>query len=378
MKNTLYIFLLLLAGFSSCQTDELPEDDRNDRQIYLSASFEPSAESRAPYEWTEPSLEHPLQVAVWASTTSKNYKNNGKNGEVTSDNPNGDVALHSWANFQNPKHQLLKDAIYPNAADKLVYFVAMHPKDGWIAKDASGTADDTKASNTFTGKEDVMFAPEISGKYGLVDNVKVDPVLHFYHLLTYLRFEMVAESEAVRDAWGPVENITIKSKSGVTIDLSQAVSIKADISDRVTFTGPEIDMDLYQTSSDTDFPGASTPYTLKAPPPGEETNWANYSEEVAYVLCESVSATKEIEDVGTGNKVQTAEYELTLTTQNRTDVKVKLDLMANETELFEGNTMGKEFTIVLKFKLGNTIAVKAMMTDWQTGGVGSGDLTENM
>lgn len=373
MKNTLYIFLLLLAGFSSCQTDELPEDDRNDRQIYLSASFEPSAESRAPYEWTEPSLEHPLQVAVWASTTSKWYQHiDGKNGK------DGTVALHSWANFQNPKHQLLKDAIYPNTENTLVYFVAMHPRDGWAAKDASGTADATKASNTFTGKEDVMFAPEISGKYGLVDNVKVDPVLHFYHLLTYLRFEMVAESEAVRDAWGPVKNITIKSKSGVTIDLSQAVSNKDDIPGRVTFTGAETDMKLYQTGSDTDFPGASTPYTLKAPPPGEETNWADYSEEVAYVLCESVSATKEVEDVGTGNKVQTAEYELTLTTQNRTDVKVKLDLMANETELFEGNTMGKEFTIVLKFKLGNTIAVKAMMTDWQTGGVGSGDLTENM
>lgn len=364
MKNTIYIFLLLLAGFSSCQTDELSEDDRNDRQIYLSASFEPSAESRAPYEWTEPSLEHPLQVAVWASTTSKQYQHiDGKNGK------DGTVALHSWANFQNPNHQLLKDAIYPNAADKLVYFVAMHPKDGWIAKDASGTADDTKASNTFTGKEDVMFAPEISGKYGLVNNVKVDPILHFYHLLTYLRFEMVAESEAVRDAWGPVKKITIKSKLGVTIDLSQAVSSKDSIPGRVTFTGLETDMNLYQTGRDTDFPGASTPYTLKAPPPGKEDDWADYSEEVAYVLCESVSATKEIED---------AEYELTLTTQNRTDVKVKLDLMANETDLFEGNTMGKEFTIVLKFKLGNTIAVKAMMTDWQTGGVGSGDLTENM
>lgn len=363
MKNTIYIFLLLLAGFSSCQTDELPEDDRNDRQIYLSASFEPSAESRAPYEWTEPSLEHPLQVAVWASTTSKQYQHiDGKNGK------DGTVALHSWANFQNPNHQLLKDAIYPNAADKLVYFVAMHPRNGWAAIDASGTPDDTKASNTFTGKEDVMFAPEISGKYGLVNNVKVDPILHFYHLLTYLRFEMVAESEAVRDAWGPVKNITIKSKSGVTIDLSQAVSRKADIPGRVTFTGAETDMKLYQTGSDTYFPGG-TPYTLKAPKPGKEDDWADYSEEVAYVLCESVSATKEIED---------AEYELTLTTKNRTDVKVKLDLMANETELFEGNTMGKEFTIVLKFKLGNTIAVKAMMTDWQTGGVGSGDLTENM
>ena len=41
---------------------------------------------------------------------------------------------------------------------------------------------------------------------------------------------------------------------------------------------------------------------------------------------------------------------------------------------FTGSTMSRQFIINLTFKMGNTIAVSAQVTDWTIGGLGSGSL----
>ena len=38
--------------------------------------------------------------------------------------------------------------------------------------------------------------------------------------------------------------------------------------------------------------------------------------------------------------------------------------------------MGKKFTVQLNFKLGNTVAVSADMTEWVSGGIINKDVTE--
>ena len=51
--------------------------------------------------------------------------------------------------------------------------------------------------------------------------------------------------------------------------------------------------------------------------------------------------------------------------------------MKNANTPFEGSTMGRQFTILLKFKMGNNISATATVDDWQIGGLGIGDINEN-
>ena len=219
---------LLASSLTACQQDLLnvEQTDEDASRIYLSAGIDNSESTRAPYYPTNgngavlnaPTLEHPLNVSVWASTEEGVYPNSGYNGS------NGTVAIHTDAHFQSADPQLLGEAIYPKAQGqdgtaKTVYFVGLHPfSDSWT------TTNDKDAQFTFNGMEDVMFAPQISGTYGTA--FEQSPQFQFYHLLTWLRIEMVADMdedsviirEKVSDAWGKIESLTITSKNMVTID----------------------------------------------------------------------------------------------------------------------------------------------------------------
>ncbi|MBR3757265.1 MAG: hypothetical protein IKK62_02385 [Bacteroidaceae bacterium] len=345
----------------SCKDDKVDADVFADRCIYLRATVESAeATTRLPFPVDyQPNRERPLDVAIWASTTQNKFTHtDGANGK------NGTVALHTSAHFTNSKEQLLDDAVYPkasNAAENAVYFIGLHPKTGWSTTDG---AQATHAS-AIDGKTDVMFAPQISGRYGGNTTGDKWPTFEFHHLLTWLRIQMVAENEEVRDAWGKVTDLTIKSLRGVNIDLSEEYNSATC----VTFTGEETDLSFYQTETDEVFP-SSEGYELKAPYDAD-AKWEDYIEEVAYVLCAPVDATEK--DTETGNK--TTEYTLHVETEKR-NVNVNVDLMESAGKHFTGPTMNKQFTLLLKFKMGDNISIMALPTDWQTGGISSGELEE--
>lgn len=344
----------------SCKDDKVDTDVFADRRIYLRATVENAeATTRLPFPvGYQPNRERPLDAAIWASTTSQKFENknlNGKTGTST------EVALHTTAKFTNSKEQLLSDAVYPNTTNTSVYFVGMHPQTGW------STTDGTQATHTsaIDGKTDVMFAPQISGTYGgNTDNITW-PTFHFHHLLTWLRIQMVAESEEVSKAWGKVTGLTIRSKKEISIDLSKG---EANIANAATFSG-DIDLNFYRTDADVTFPGTDG-YLLKGP--YGSTDYKPYIEEVAYVLCAPVEATEK--DTETENK--TTEYTLTVTTERRT-VTVDVDLMDGDGSYFDKSTRNHQFILLLKFKMGDNISVIAQPVDWKTGGLGSGELKEN-
>ena len=78
--------------------------------------------------------------------------------------------------------------------------------------------------------------------------------------------------------------------------------------------------------------------------------------------------------------VKTNEYVITIDTENREDVQIHVDLKTGDGDgnSFVGSTMGKQFTVLLNFKIGNVIAVQTGLTgidDWDhEGGLGSADL----
>lgn len=363
MKKTMRYMMLCAvcaALLPSCE-EEMTADADTDRRIYLRATVEgATTTTRAPYILTTPNRDNPLEVAVWASTTQSLFANrddaNGKNGEV---------AIHTSANFTNGSEQLLDEAVYPKTTGgttRKVYFVGLHPKTGWET-----TTGDTTAvhSTAIDGKTDVMFAPQISGEYSGNTSGDKWPTFEFHHLLTWLRIQMVAESEEVRTAWGPVTDLTIKSKTKVSVNLKGTTAL----ANAATFLGDETDLHFYHKDTDDEFPKGGY-YKLNAP--YGNGNIYDEVDEVAYVLCAPVEATAT--DPETGNA--TMEYTLTVTTEKRT-VTVDVDLMNGADTHFSGSTRNHQFVLLLKFKMGDNISVIAHPVDWQTGGLGSGELEEN-
>lgn len=378
-KHFLYITLggLLISGITACQQDVLttgPSDEEAGR-IYLSAGFGDAATTRTPYYptdgdgtvLTEPTMDHPLNVSVWASTDKNVFKNDEKDGK------DGTVAIHTNAHFQSGDPQLLGKAIYPKSQEgdaKNVYFIGLHP----LSNDANSwaaTNEDKSAQYTFSGKEDVMFAPQISGTYGTDYNQS--PTFHFYHLLTWLRIVMVADKEegdvikreAVRDAWGKIRSISlINTQNEVTInDLGSTT--EENYLTYVKFTPNESNrtMNLYSVGTDDVFPTA------------ENNKIPTSQTEVAYVMSAPVQGVAQDEE---GNTVP--EYTLHIVTENR-EMDIPLDLKGDDGNPFAESTMGRVFTIVLNFKMGDVISISTEIVvggdaDWSTHGTGDGDLKE--
>ena len=312
MRKTLYILLSTLFLFTACQEGNEPNwGDEEDRGIYLAAALSGVAGTRTPYELTIPTPDVPLHSAVWASTTEKKYIDDQKFGNAA---PDYTVAVHSEATFRGGEKQLLRHAIYPYN-QKPVYFIGLYP----YTVNWETNTDGTTASCTFNGKDDVMFAPEVSGTYVSADEVEQRVVkLHYYHLLTWLRIEIVADSETIRNAWGKLKSISIKSRNQVSINL--AVTTKPE--DNVSFSGATDNLlTFYKTGTDElfSYTGEDEGFTIPAPPPAnadEKIDKMDYVEEVAYVLCEPVTATAS-EEVD-GETKSTTEYTLTVQTTERT------------------------------------------------------------
>lgn len=335
--NILTPVLLLAVLFSACS--KMPEKGHDEKSlIYLSAG---TGAVKSPYTNETPSENSPLNALVCVSTDDFRFPSDGKDG--TED---GTIGKHIQAQFQSGTSQLINGAYYNRSFTKDVFFTAFHPQSGWTF------TDNTSASLTFNGSQDVMFAPQVSGKYG-----NDTPTLEFHHLLTWLKLEISAESDAVATAWGPLKSITIESSENISIDLSKTFS-----ANDVKFSSETVAMNFHKTGSDDVFPDIEDGYTMTTD-----------VKEVGYVLCEPVQAI--VNDPYASGIVRVPEYKITIVSQYR-NVTVDVDLKDGAESYFGSNTMGQQFTLNLMFKMGNTIAVSTGITDWQTGGIGIGKIEE--
>ena len=337
MKNIIISSLLMAGLLCSCEKPHTEGPDDN-RRIYLTAN---TVETKAPFDGTVPSESQQLDALVCVSTTPYSYPSNGEDGTT-----DGTIGKHLQVQFSSGTRQLINGAYYNQSKpDQAVYFSAMHPQAGW------SFTDNTMAHFSFDGSDDVMFAPQVTGKYGNQN----PPTLHFQHLLTWIRLEIKADSEAVATAWGPLKSITVGSKNSISIDLSKEFNKNG-----VEF-GNDISMPFYKTSSPEEiFPDEQTGYTMTLA-----------SQEVAYVLCAPVIAS----DQDSFDGARIPEYFIHIESENR-EVDIEVDLMHAAGSYFNDSTMGRQFTLSLTFKMGNTIATSTSITDWETGGIGFGEIEE--
>lgn len=346
MRKITVILLCAALGLTACRK-QMDDGMHEDLHVYISASVEEAAKTRTPYvpssdpdtDPDSPTDAHPLHAAIWASTDPVKFPDEGNPGDPGA--ADYKVAYHTSANFRNGSNQLLEGIIYSKGA-QWIYFIGMVPKDGWTVTDGG-----LGASYTFGGSQDVMYADKVHGYYS--SGASVNPTLTFHHLLTWLRLEIKAESEEVANTWGRIKDMKIRCNDIVKIDLSQPYN--AQWNKTVSFAGSTANpmLPLYRTGTDDPFPG-ETPYVIP---------YKN-SEEVAYVICESVDAS-----------AQSADYIIEIETDHRT-ASVPVNLKSTAGVDFSQNTMGKQFTLQLTFRPGNNISVGCGVTDWVTGGVSSG------
>ena len=338
-----FCLLGILASCSKAQDDSIDSDSL----IYLEAG---TVQTKTPFAGRVPSESSPLATLVCV-TTEKDadggylFPSDGKDGIV-----DGTIGKHLQAEFQSGSAQLINGAYYnKNYPEKEVYFAALHPQTGWAI------SDNVTATLTFDGSDDVMFAPVVTGKY----KNSTFPKLQFNHLLTWLKVEIVAESEEVANAWGPLQTMTISGLGTVSFNINTDTFLPGN----VQFIGNTTEIPFHKTGNSGEvFPDATDGYAMTTTP-----------KEVAYVLCAPVNATER--DPYNDVLVRTPEYYINIVSRHR-DISIPIDLMEAEETFFTGSTMGTQFTLRLKFKMGNTVAVTAGVTDWVTGGIGIGKIEE--
>ena len=380
----LFTILILALVAISCDKSEL---GNKGSLIYISATTEDSfgtkASTKVPYTYAGPSSSNEsshLDAIVLASTTANEYKNTGADG---SDIYNGSIGMHLPSVFRGSSEQVLNGPIYSNQQQSLVYFSALSPNP---AQNSWSISNDGKsASFVFNGTQDLMFAPQVSGSYALSNPTPPAepqyPNLNFNHLLTLINLSIYAETEEVKNAWGNITNITIRNAHDMEDYSSNTATVNSDkpFSDpsAVVFTKaePVIDMPFYYNGTNNLFPGTGNSYELAWKP----TNAANFTApKVAYVMLAPVKAlANDLIDTS----MEVPEFEIAITTSNRREpVIISVDLIksatGSSTTYFTGSTAGLEFNFTLKFTMGNTVAVQAIVTNWKTGGYGVGDVTD--
>lgn len=349
-KQTIILSIAVLSSLWACQGQLTPDKDLSSGKIVLSA-VEYGSETKAAIN----GLSYPFTVAVWASTSSGTYPDGSANGTSASSYQVGKhvtaVFNQSSTTLNGPDNDGIRypynEAPTPPAVmSPSVYFIGLYPSTDW-----STLSEGAGAGYTFTGCQDVMYAPEVSGSS---DPGVDDPTLTFYHLLTYLKFKIVAESADAQKAWGKLTSIKlVKQNNGSDLKSSVSVTLNSPASS-ATFGTTVSELHLYVQNTNTYFPISAYTIPTSAAAP------------VAYVICAPVTASA---DPGYN------EYTLEISTENRTSRLVGIDLKSIADELYTGSTMGKEFTVTLTFTL-NSIAASATVTGWTTGGIGKTDVSE--
>ena len=384
MRRIIHISLLICL--ISCQQNGL-DAVQVGAPIYVAASVGGSTMTKAPYMPMDnqghmietPSPEYPLMTDVWGSTeayefTEKFYDPEEKTRPWDGSDESGKVAIHTDATFQSGDPQLLRAAIYNKNTKPTVYFVAFSPisqgAEKWVASD-----DGKSASFVFSGNDDVMFAPQVEGRYA--QEFSKSPLLHFRHLLTWLRIEFKAESKEVSDSWGAIKSMTIRSNSNVKIDLQkEAYNNDGTYNFENVVFSEEKDLNFYKTIEEESYDGAQVTMKKKFTDEVFTDIKVPYlkKEELAYVLCAPVvGADKKVVD---GEEIDAEEYVITISTDKR-NVAIPVDLrhmVSGVVQPFLGSTRCMQFTLSLNFKMGNTIYLTSSVQDWKVGGLVVGNI----
>ena len=220
MKGRFFIYMALGGAmcWSACSEDGGLSPDKQTEDISLSATVEEvkmisrSVDDYA-YTGTVPSADNELNAAVWFSLESGAYPE-PEEGQVYEYN----IPVHTGINFRSGTatfpDELTEDKRPKYPTDNSpVYCVGFYPNTGWELVEN----DPTKAIHAITGKQDLMFAPQITGSWNSHFSTQ-----HYRHLLTWLKVCVCATTAEAGSYWGNLKKITLKGVPvSLTVDLTK-------------------------------------------------------------------------------------------------------------------------------------------------------------
>lgn len=238
--NILFILIMLVCA---CTHEVLPMAEVpiamkagiDNIDVQLKSGDVPIFAEDNAYIGSVPSAERPLKVDLCFSLTSSVYS------VATPTDTKTYLPCHTTATFKDENITQIyyngendKTLAYPTTGQD-VYCVGFYPQGTWKY------SDDKTFKADLTGKADLMFAPQISGRwnqqFGTANNSPV-----FQHLLTWLKVVICATSYDAIDAWGAITSITLNTAE--EIELSPVDNSVRFSEDQQTFELVKTPLDL--------------------------------------------------------------------------------------------------------------------------------------
>lgn len=191
---------------------------------------------------------------------------------------------------------------YPTLETASIYLCGLYPHDAWTIDATEGKT----ATCIFTGKEDVMAAPQQTTTKA--DSPNSFKTLDFQHLLTQLRIQFKAQNDEAANAWGEIASLKLLDKDGQPIGNKVTVNLKDGTSTGFAKDASG-DLKFYQMSAKDK--GTDAEYS--------QTGMTTTAAYKAYTLCPSVTA----------DGAATAEYQLVITAAGGASETVNLNLKAD-------------------------------------------------
>ena len=315
MRTNYLIYIAMIAGMylSACSEHDGGLPDKDAENISLSAVVdEVKIMSRTAndgaYTGTVPSNENKLEAAVWFSLTSGKYPNTPSTDTHLPIHTNINY-VSGTATFPDDENYTPK---YPTNNDP-VYCVGFYPKSDW-----SSIENFSKATHAINGKQDLMFAPQISGNWNNHFQSQ-----HFRHLLTWLKVCVCTTSPEAGSYWGKLKNLKFKDlPQSLTIDLSK---------DSVTFSEPQ-DLSIMNST--------------------EEVELEIVAKEVASVFCQP-------------QNTQNTPYKLLIECTNATaEISIRLEALSEGDAGLLAYPAGLQYVLTLFFHPFNVVEGVCTLNAW--------------
>lgn len=334
MKNLVFS-MLAMAAMVSCtsESDPISEITGDKVEIKLNAGF--GVETKAPVTSSETGiLDKALEGIQIVKTVD--IESSPAWGDVTTVASTAKITTANLASgtltFGTP--------LYYNA-DKTLnsYLIGYYPA---CDADYPSNTNKGKLQWTITGKEDILFASEVSGN----KDTEI-PSITFNHELLQLQFKFKAENQNDIDAWGSISEIVVKTEDASTSTLKNLHSVLTYVLPNTpTWSNDETELKVFKVDGS----------DYKNNPIDNSTNSVTLttSETLGgYIMVEPLTAA--------------TDYTLIIkTSKNTAGVEVPITLGGAPAK-------GNAYEVTLTFKA-TTISANATITSWEQVPGGSGEV----
>ena len=327
----LFLLLLFLFLFSCTRADvERPGE------IVACASVRGMNSVRSVYEGTLSA--NPLEALVVASLSGGDYGEPYCSGVMSFSGGDGAVGY--------AKPVGLGDYRYPGLAP--VYLSGLYPAEGWSGSGGERTF-------VLTGKDDVMFAPQVETSMLEVWNNRY-ATLEFAHRLTLIKVwlygdvEMVGRIRVRAIRLVRAMDAALQTRLTVTLGGEQAVTFSEAASPQPSPEEREKELPCYAIGTDEEYAGRD--YAVTTALSGQ-----------AYVLAPPVTAGV----AGSGVAEYAFEIDYLDGATERTQ-QVDVDLKRDGSAVFDGSTEGHAFSITFRFTAGGQVRAYSVLMGWIPGG----------